>query len=116
MDRKSWFIDFAKIAGRKNLHAYFVGVIKSILCCNYDDAAVVREIRNATESLDEASGDESLPWDVTDAKKPSAPTEDPKEISHVNSTIDVSKVESLIEPWTDEEIIQKFYEMGDGFQ
>ena len=37
-------------------------------------------------------------------EKPSAPTESPKEISHPDCTINVTKVESLLEPWTLEQI------------
>ena len=35
---------------------------------------------------------------------PSAPTESPREISHPDCTINVTKVESLLEPWTLEQI------------
>lgn len=80
-DRKSWFIDFAKIAGRKNLNAYFVEVNKFILCSDCDDAEKVREIRNALDSLESAYNDESLPWDVADAEKAPTAMEAPKEIS-----------------------------------
>lgn len=106
-DRKAWFIDFAKVAGRKNLNAYLIGVIKSILCCNYCDAEATKEIRNALDSMDAAFNDESLPWDVLDAKKPSAPTESPKEISHPECIIDLPKVEpfngqKMTEEWVGE--------------
>ncbi|KUO75549.1 MAG: hypothetical protein APF81_27410 [Desulfosporosinus sp. BRH_c37] len=94
-DRKAWFIDFARIAGRRNLNAYLVGVIKSILCCNYCDAEVNKEIRNALDSMDTAFNDKSLPWDVLDAKKPSAPTESPKEISLPECTINLLEGEPL---------------------
>lgn len=69
MDRKSWFIDFAKIAGRKNLQAYAIGVVKSILCCNSDNATQAKEVRNAMDSMDIALHDESLPWEIMDVKK-----------------------------------------------
>ncbi|MCO1599781.1 hypothetical protein [Desulfosporosinus nitroreducens] len=106
MDRKAWFIDFAKVAGRKNLNAYAIGVIKSILCCDCNDPAKqVAEIHNATESLVEVFNDESLPWDVMDVKKASAPTETVEEISHLDCTIDVSKVEPLVDLVWAEEII-----------
>jgi hypothetical protein len=103
-DRKAWFIDFAKIAGRKNLNAYLIGVIKSILCCNYCDAEANNEIRNALDSMDAAFNDESLPWDIImDAKKPSAPTESPKEISQPECTINFHKGEPLLGLETTEE-------------
>ena len=79
-DRKSWFIDFAKIAGRKNLRSYFIGVIKSVLCDHSEAAEKVREIRNAMDSLDAVFNDESLPWDVADIRKAPAPTEAEKKI------------------------------------
>lgn len=96
MDRKAWFIDFVKIAGRKNLNAYAIGVVKSILCCNSDNATQVKEIRNAMESMDIALHDESLPWDVTDIKKASAPTEAKGKTYHLDCTITVTGIESLM--------------------
>ncbi len=80
MDRKTWFIDFARIAGRRNLQAYAIGVVKSILCCNSNDITRVSEIRNAMDSMDIALNDESLPWDVMDAKKAPTGMEAPKKI------------------------------------
>ena len=104
MDRKAWFIDFAKIAGRKNLRKYFISVVKSILCCHYgDEAKQEMEIRNALEAMDEAMNDKSLPWDVTDAKKSPTAMEDPREISQPQCTIDISKIEQLVDRvWAEE--------------
>jgi len=97
LDRKTWFIDFAKIAGRKNLRKYFISVVKSILCCHYgDEAKQEMEIRNALEGMDEAMKDESLSWDVTDAKKSPTAMEDPREISQFDCTINLAEVESLM--------------------
>jgi len=94
LDRRSWFIDFAKIAGRKNLNAYAIGVIKSILCCDRDDPAKqVTQINNATESLEVVLNDESLPWDVMDAKKAPTAMEAPKVITQPECTINLSEVE-----------------------
>ena len=108
MDRKAWFIDFAKIAGRKNLRKYFISVVKSILCCHYgNEAKQEMEIRNALEGMDEAMNDESLPWDVViDAKKAPLPEEAPKEISQSQCTIDVSKVEPFADRVWAEEILR----------
>ncbi len=92
MDRKDWFIDFAKIAGRKNLRKYFISVTKSILSEHCDEVKKENGIRNAIDSLDVAFNDESLPWDVIDAKKPSAPTESHKEISQFYCTIDFGQM------------------------
>lgn len=80
LDRKSWFIDFAKTVGRKNLKKYFIGVIRSILC-NHDNSEeeATLEICNAAECLGLALNDESLPWDVADIRKASTPTEAEKE-------------------------------------
>jgi len=47
------------------------------------------------DSMDTAFNDKSLPWDVLDAKKPSAPTESPKEISLPECTINLLEGEPL---------------------
>lgn len=96
MDRRSWFIDFARIAGRKNLYKYFVSVIKSILSCNYDQVREEAEIFNALDSLNEALAQDSLPWDVTDAKKASAPTEAEEKKYYLDCIITVTGIESLM--------------------
>jgi hypothetical protein len=44
--------------------------------------------------------------EVVDMKKPSAPTESPQEIHQVNCTIDVSKVEPLVDRQMAEEILR----------
>jgi len=91
LDRRAWFIDFAKIAGRKNLHKYFISVIKSILSSHYDEAREEEEIRNALDSLNLALNDESLPWDVMDVKKTPTAMEVPKKISQ-HDYIEISEV------------------------
>jgi hypothetical protein len=119
-DRKAWFIDFAKIAGRKNLNAYLIGVIKSILCCNYCDAEANNEIRNALDSMDAAFNDESLPWDIImDAKKPSTAMESDREISQPECTTNPEKVEPFVgmempEEWVGEPEEQEYCGMSDG--
>lgn len=40
-------------------------------------------------------------------KKPSAPTEDPKELSHLDCTIDLAKVEPLVDREMAEEVLRK---------
>jgi len=96
LDRKAWFIDFAKIAGRKNLQAYAIGLIRSIICCNADITTQLNEIRNVIESMCAALNDESLPWEVPDTKKASAPTEAKTETFQVNCTITFSGIEFLM--------------------
>ena len=108
MDRKNWFIDFAKIAGRKNLNAYAIGVIKSILCCDRDDPTKqVAQINNATESLEVVLNDESLPWDVQDVKKAPTAMEAPKEIAQTECTINMAKVEPLVDREMAEEVLKE---------
>lgn len=48
--------------------------------------------------------DLELAWNI---KKDSSPQGAPKENSHFDCTIDVAKVESLLEPWTLEEILRR---------
>ena len=48
--------------------------------------------------------DKNQAWNI---KRPSAPTESPREINQLHSTIDVSKVEDLMKPWTIEEILRR---------
>ncbi|MBC2721816.1 hypothetical protein [Desulfosporosinus sp.] len=96
MDRKAWFIDFAKIAGRRNLQAYAIGIIRSIIC-NSDISTQLDEIRNVIESMCAALNDESLPWDVMENKKASAPTEAKGKTYHLDCTITIAGVETLME-------------------
>lgn len=89
------------------LNAYAIGIIKAILCSDRNDPAKqVEEAHNALASLDAVFEDESLPWEVVDAKKPSAPTESPKEISHLDCTINLSKVEPLVDRAWAEEVLR----------
>jgi hypothetical protein len=106
LDRKSWFIDFANIAGRKNLHKYFISVIKSILCCRYDGPREEAEVHNALDSLNEALNDESLPREVVDAKRAPVDAGAEKKISQLDCIIDVSKVEPLVDRAWSEEILR----------
>jgi hypothetical protein len=94
LDRKPWFIDFAKIAGRKNLQAYAIGLIRNIMCCNSDIAIQLNEIRNVIESMCAALNDETLPWEVFETKKASAPTEANKITYQINCTITIPGIES----------------------
>ena len=105
MDRRPWFIDFAKREGRERLNAYFVAVIKSIRYCDHDDPdKQIDEIDNAVKAFDEAFYDESLPWSVTDMKKPLLQTEAPKELTHINCTTS-SKIAPLVDKAWAEEVL-----------
>lgn len=106
MDRRPWFIDFARRKGRERLNAYFVAVIKSIRYCDHVLAKQIDEIDNAIRAFDEAFYDESLPWDTMDTKKPSAPTESPKKIHQPDCTINLAKVEPFVDREMAEEVLR----------
>lgn len=107
MDRKQWMVDTANATGRKHLATFAIAVIKQIMSENTTAEVKEVEIAQTLKDLDAAYGDESLPWDLTDIKKPSAPTESPNQNLQSKCTINVTKVESFLEPWFLERILNE---------
>ena len=108
MNRKKWLIEVAQTSGRKFLHGYCIGVIDAIIeSSNTSSKNKVIEIARTLKDLRLVFNNEFLPWDVTDAKMTSAVTEAPKEINHPDCTINVAKVESLLEPWHVKQILRE---------
>lgn len=87
------FIEQAvSLGGRSEIPNAFrthINILNTYIKVNEQFFAQVKEAVEITVKLD---GDRSIPWEM---EKTSAPTEVPKEISHPNCNIDVSKVESL---------------------
>lgn len=107
MDRKNWMIEVAKDCGRKYLNDLTIGIIREIVKEPHTPAEEkLAEIERTLKDLDEIYHDKSLPYDCTDVKKAPAVTEAVEEINHPKCTINVAKVESLLEPWWLEQIIR----------
>ena len=93
---KKEMIDNAKRYGRKYLDTHAIGVITVIMGDLSTSAKEkVVEVNRTLRDLDIVKRDESLPWD-TDAKKTPTAMEVPQEIYHLDCTIDLSRVESLL--------------------
>ena len=107
MDYKTMMIKQAKSQGRLSLHPYTIGVITSIVECNYAPVDKVNGISLALEGMNKAWNDKSLPRDYTDAKKVPLSEEAPKEISHPDCIVNVTKVQSLLEPWYVEQVLEE---------
>ena len=106
MNYKEMMINQAKFQGRLSLHPFTIGVITSII--NYGN--VDEELNNislALEGMNEAWDDKSLPWDYADAKRPLLQTEAEEEILHPKCTVNVAKVQSLLDPWYVERILRE---------
>ena len=105
MNRKKWLIDVAQTDGRKSLHGYCIGVIDAIIeNTNTSAKNKVIEIARTLKDLRQVFSNEFLPWDVTDVKKAPAETEAVEEINHPDCIVNVTKVQSLLEPWYLEQI------------
>ena len=108
MNRKKWLIDVAQTDGRKYLHGYCIGVIDAIIeSSNTSSKNKVIEIARTLKDLRQVFSNEFLPWDVTDVKKTPLPEEAPKEICHPDCIVNVTKVQSLLEPWYLEQILRE---------
>ena len=108
MNRKKWLIEVAQTSGRKCLHGYCIGVIDAIIeNSNISARNKVIEIARTLKDLRLVFSNEFLPWDIADAKNPLLQTEGPKEILHPDCIVNVTKVQSLLEPWYLEQIIEE---------
>jgi len=108
LDRKLWMIDVAKASGRRNMHICMFGIISEIIrSANNTPNQKVIEVARTLSDLDQVFHDESLPWDQTDIRKAPAPTEAEKEISQPKHTMNVTKAESSLKPWTVEQIMRQ---------
>lgn len=98
MNELKWMTEIAKEFGRTHLHAFTTGIIGVVIgeigtTAEEKVVEVVRILRDMRVVFD----DEAYPWDVTDAKKDSSPQGAPKENFHLDCTIDLSRVKSLID-------------------
>ena len=107
MDRKPWMVEVAKDCGRKYLNDLTIGIIREIVKEPHAPAEVkLAEIERTLKDLDEIYRDKSLPYDYTDVKKPSTAMESDGKINQPKCTINVTKVESLLEPWYVEQVLR----------
>ena len=108
MNRKKWLIEVAQTSGRKCLHGYCIGVIDAIIeSSNISARNKVIEIARTLKDLRQVFSNEFLPWDVTDVKKPLLQTEAVEEILHPDCIVNVTKAQSLLDPWPLEQIIDE---------
>ena len=108
MNYKEMMINQAKAQGRISLHPFAFGVIASIL--NNGNSNADEKLNNVflvREGMYEAWDDRSLPWDVTDTKKAPLPEEAPQELCHSDCIINITKAQSLLEPWYVEQILEE---------
>jgi len=85
-DHKNWFID---LETKEQMNAAAIGDIEEIMGELHTTApSKVIEVAQTLRDLNQA-------WN---AKEPLLQTEAPREISHLDCTIDMSKVESLMQP------------------
>jgi hypothetical protein len=106
LDYKAMMINQAKSQGRASLRPFTIGVITSIINYNNVDEEL-NDISLALEGMHEAWDDKSLPWDYADAKKAPAVTEAVEEICHPDCIVNVTKVQSFLEPWYVERILRE---------
>ena len=106
MNYKEMMVNQAKSQGRISLHPFTIGVITTIISYG-NPGEKVSDISLALKGMYEAWDDKSLPHDYTDVKKPSTAMESDKEINHPKCTINVAKVESLLEPWYLEQVLRE---------
>lgn len=105
---KKLMIDLAKSSGRSDLYPYAIGIIGEIVKGTHTAPRVkVNEIVRVLKDMNEVRNDESLPWDYTDAKKAPAQTEAKEETLHPDYMLNVTKVQSLLEPWYVEQILEE---------
>ena len=94
-DHKNWFID---LETKEQMNAAAIGDIEEIMGeLHTTTSSKIIEIAITLRDLNQA-------WNM---KKAPASTEAEKEISHLDCNIDISKVESLMKPWTLEEILRQ---------
>ena len=106
-DRKPWFVNSKKHGGIRHMHALAIGVTSAIM--NDRGRTSDEKVSETLGTLSNMNGtfnDKSIPDGSLDAKKAPALTEARKENTHLDCTIDLSKVESLIEPRMQEEIMR----------
>ena len=108
MNRKKWLIEVAQTSGRKFLHGYCIGVIDAIIeSSNTSSKNKVIEIARTLKDLKQVFSNEFLPWDTADAKKAPLLEEATEEITQVDCMINVTKAQSLLEPWYLEQILRE---------
>ena len=95
MNRTSWFND---LETKADMNSLAIGIIVEIMGEEHTMAyRKLFKIARTLEALEEA-------WN---AKNPLLLTEGPEEIVHPKHTINVTKVESLLEPWYLEQILRE---------
>jgi len=108
LNYKEMMINQANFLGKSSLPAYTIGVITAIIDDkSYTTDEKVSAVSAALEAKNEAWDDRSLPHDYTDVKKALLLTEAPQEISHPKCVINVTKVQSLLEPWYLEQVLRE---------
>ena len=94
MDQTNWFND---LKTKADMNSCAIGIIRVITEeRNTAASAKLIEIASTLKDLEEA-------WN---AKKAPALTEGPKKINHLDCTVNVTKVQSLLEPWYLERILR----------
>ena len=94
MNQQHWIV-FAKDDGRRKLHNLFEAEVREIMGDISTSAQTkVVEIARQLMYMDRVKMDDSLSMD---AEKPPAETEGAKEINHLDCTMDVAKIESLVD-------------------
>ena len=107
MNYKEMMIKQAKFLGKSSLSAYAIGVITAIIDDkSYTSDEKVSAVSAALEAKNEAWNDKSLPHDYADAKKAPLPEGAEEEISHPDYIVNVTKVQSFLEPWYLERILR----------
>ena len=102
---KSRMVDAAKRYGRENLLLYTVGAIKAIASDeSFPLSEIIRDIKEVLSALDQVQQDESIPYKV---KKAPTSIEAEEEILHPDCIVNVTKVQSLLEPWYLEQILDE---------
>ena len=95
LDRKNWFAD---LETKADMNSLAIGVIEEIMGERYAASyAKVIEITRTLRALEEA-------WD---SKKPLLQTEAEEETVHPDCIVNVTKVQSLLDPWYVEQILRE---------
>ena len=107
-DRKPWFAEQKKSGGLCHMNAFAIGVITSIVrdCSRTPDEKVL-EIIGTLSDMNEVWDDESIPDGYLDTKKAPIAVEAPKETIQPQCIVNVTKVQSLLEPWYLEQILRE---------
>jgi len=107
LNYKEMMIGQANFLGKSSLHAYTIGVITAIIADkSYTADEKVSAVSAALGAINEVWDDKSLPYDYADVKKAPLPEEVPKEILHPDCIVNVTKVQSFLEPWYLERILR----------